>query len=129
MYKVIFLGSVFLIIELFLFFFLFFQTSKRQFHCDKCGICRIGGRDNFFHCDRCGCCYSVELRERHTCVEKSMHQDCAICMEVCVFLTSVLFLLFMTAGNCQFFICAFLLFSRHICGVTWRIWRLIVSTW
>uniref|UniRef100_A0A7I4B0K0 CHY-type domain-containing protein n=1 Tax=Physcomitrium patens TaxID=3218 RepID=A0A7I4B0K0_PHYPA len=41
----------------------------------------IGGRDNFFHCDRCGCCYSVELRERHTCVEKSMHQDCAICME------------------------------------------------
>lgn len=57
------------------------DTSKRQFHCDKCGICRIGGRDNFFHCDRCGCCYSVELRERHTCVEKSMHQDCAICME------------------------------------------------
>nr|XP_024387274.1 E3 ubiquitin-protein ligase RZFP34-like [Physcomitrium patens]PNR46315.1 hypothetical protein PHYPA_013434 [Physcomitrium patens] len=57
------------------------DTSKDQYHCDKCGICRTGGRDNFFHCDRCGCCYSVKLREGHTCVEKSMHQDCPVCME------------------------------------------------
>lgn len=57
------------------------DTSKQQFHCDKCGICRTGGRENFFHCDRCGCCYSVLLREGHNCVEKSMHQDCPVCME------------------------------------------------
>ena len=30
------------------------QTSKGQFHCMSCGICRIGGREKFFHCDRCG---------------------------------------------------------------------------
>lgn len=30
------------------------QIEKEQYHCDACGICRIGGRENFFHCDRCG---------------------------------------------------------------------------
>ncbi len=25
------------------------DVRKLQFHCDKCGICRVGGRDNFFH--------------------------------------------------------------------------------
>jgi hypothetical protein len=25
------------------------DVRKGQFHCAKCGICRVGGRDNFFH--------------------------------------------------------------------------------
>ncbi|XVE98499.1 hypothetical protein REPUB_Repub03eG0111900 [Reevesia pubescens] len=29
------------------------DTSKRQYHCDGCGICRIGGWENFFHCYKC----------------------------------------------------------------------------
>lgn len=35
------------------------DVSKQQFHCDDCGICRVGGRQNFFHCATCGCCYST----------------------------------------------------------------------
>ncbi|KAK2990578.1 hypothetical protein RJ640_019858, partial [Escallonia rubra] len=27
--------------------------EKQQFHCDDCGICRVGGRENFFHCQKC----------------------------------------------------------------------------
>lgn len=38
------------------------DTSKEQFHCTDCGICRVGGRENFFHCGTCGCCYGVVLR-------------------------------------------------------------------
>jgi len=57
------------------------DLSKQQFHCDKCGICRVGGRDNFFHCDTCGACYSVELRGNHVCVPNSMSRDCPICYE------------------------------------------------
>ena len=37
------------------------DLSKLQFHCSRCGICRVGGRQNFFHCDTCGCCYSNTL--------------------------------------------------------------------
>ncbi|KAM1715003.1 hypothetical protein ACFX12_025539 [Malus domestica] len=29
------------------------DTTKEQFHCNDCGICRIGGRDKFYHCKKC----------------------------------------------------------------------------
>jgi RING finger/CHY zinc finger protein 1 len=57
------------------------DTKKGQYHCDECGICRTGGRDKFFHCQRCGCCLSVLLQKGHPCVEKSMHQNCPVCLE------------------------------------------------
>lgn len=57
------------------------DARKRQFHCDACGICRVGGADNFFHCATCGCCYSRALRGNHVCVENSMRQNCPVCFE------------------------------------------------
>ena len=36
--------------------------SRKQFHCQECGLCRIGGRESFFHCPTCGCCYSTSLQ-------------------------------------------------------------------
>ncbi|KAK9288265.1 hypothetical protein L1049_016715 [Liquidambar formosana] len=57
------------------------DTVKKQFHCDDCGICRVGGRENFFHCKKCGSCYSVGLRDNHLCVENSMRHHCPICYE------------------------------------------------
>eukprot|EP00922_Rhytidocystis_sp_ex-Travisia-forbesii_P065383 GHVS01097159.1.p1 GENE.GHVS01097159.1~~GHVS01097159.1.p1 ORF type:complete len:380 (-),score=65.24 GHVS01097159.1:131-1270(-) len=55
--------------------------SKHVFHCDDCGICRVGGRENFFHCEKCQSCYSNELKERHVCVEGAMKNPCPICLE------------------------------------------------
>jgi len=57
------------------------DVGKEQFHCEKCGICRVGGRENFFHCDTCGACYSTELQGNHICVPNSMQRDCPICYE------------------------------------------------
>eukprot|EP01018_Ginkgo_biloba_P022023 Gb_08580 [translate_table: standard] len=57
------------------------DISKQQYHCDGCGICRTGGRDNFFHCFRCGCCYSILLKDCHPCVERAMHHNCPVCFE------------------------------------------------
>jgi RING finger/CHY zinc finger protein 1 len=57
------------------------DVGKQQFHCERCGICRVGGRDNYFHCNNCGCCYSKSIQGSHTCVERSMHQDCPVCLE------------------------------------------------
>ncbi|CAI5497445.1 unnamed protein product, partial [Closterium sp. Naga37s-1] len=57
------------------------EVAKKHFHCDECGICRVGGKDKFFHCDKCGCCYATSLREDHRCVEKSMHHNCPVCFE------------------------------------------------
>ncbi|KAJ7200084.1 hypothetical protein O6H91_06G099300 [Diphasiastrum complanatum] len=55
------------------------DTTKNQFHCVSCGICRVGGKDNFFHCEKCGCCYSIQLQKRHFCVENAMHHNCPVC--------------------------------------------------
>ncbi|RID73648.1 hypothetical protein BRARA_B00784 [Brassica rapa] len=57
------------------------NTEKEQFHCDDCGICRVGGRENFFHCKKCGSCYGIGLRNNHRCVEDSMRHHCPICYE------------------------------------------------
>lgn len=38
------------------------DLGKMTFHCDECGICRVGGRENYFHCDTCGSCYAANLR-------------------------------------------------------------------
>ncbi|CAN0919990.1 E3 ubiquitin-protein ligase MIEL1 [Linum grandiflorum] len=58
------------------------DVGKEQFHCDKCGICRVGGHSNYFHCDKCGSCYQMNLRNNHSCVENSMKNYCPICYEV-----------------------------------------------
>lgn len=57
------------------------DLTKQPYHCQQCGICRIGGRDNYFHCETCGSCYSMALKGNHQCVERAMHQNCPICFE------------------------------------------------
>lgn len=41
---------------------LFDDEDKDQYHCDGCGICRIGGRNNFFHCEVCNMCLPQQLK-------------------------------------------------------------------
>lgn len=41
---------------------LFDDEDKDQYHCDGCGICRIGGRTNFFHCEVCNMCLPLQLK-------------------------------------------------------------------
>ncbi|KAK2649340.1 hypothetical protein Ddye_016829 [Dipteronia dyeriana] len=57
------------------------QTSKGQFHCDDCGICRVGGRSEFFHCQECGSCYAVSVQNNHLCAENTMKNYCPVCYE------------------------------------------------
>lgn len=57
------------------------NIEKEPFHCDECGICRVGGRANFFHCATCGGCYATSLKGKHVCVERALHQNCPVCFE------------------------------------------------
>lgn len=63
---------------------LFDNVDKGQYHCDLCGICRIGGENNFFHCVKCNMCLNIETKEKHLedCNKKSYYkEDCAFCQE------------------------------------------------
>ena len=55
--------------------------KKKIFHCDGCGICRVGGRENFFHCDTCECCLAISTKESHPCTQGALKQDCVVCMD------------------------------------------------
>lgn len=59
------------------------DPNKHIYHCDKCGICRLGLGLNkdYFHCDKCNVCISIELRDKHVCIENSTRSNCPICDE------------------------------------------------
>ncbi len=59
---------------------LYDYNEKGQYHCFKCGICRVGGKENFVHCDTCNMCIKKDLSD-HKCLLNRSDNDCPICME------------------------------------------------
>ncbi|XP_053961245.1 rho GTPase-activating protein gacU [Anastrepha ludens] len=60
---------------------LFDDTDKKQYHCNGCGICRIGGAENFFHCEVCDMCLPIRLKiDGHRCVENISRSHCPVCL-------------------------------------------------
>eukprot|EP00949_MAST-11_sp_MAST-11-sp1_P003913 g3913.t1 len=56
--------------------------GKNIFHCDGCGICRVGLREEYRHCDKCGIC--VPIDSSHTCAgTDAAKADCPVCLEDC----------------------------------------------
>ena len=55
------------------------HEKYKVYHCDGCGLCRVGGRDNFYHCNKCDHCIRIEAKDSHNCV--SLKQDCPVCMQ------------------------------------------------
>lgn len=57
------------------------DPDKPVYHCNDCGICRIGrgiGKD-FFHCKTCCACIAIGQERDHKCIERSTDCDCPIC--------------------------------------------------
>ena len=53
--------------------------TKGIYHCDGCGICRVGGQQNFIHCNVCNMCIGVTNTD-HAC-RAGDQGNCPICME------------------------------------------------
>lgn len=74
------------------------DKEKHIYHCDKCGLCRVGeglGID-FYHCDKCNVCMSIKLKDNHPCIERNLESDCPICGEY--MFTSTRNICFMVSG-------------------------------
>ena len=54
----------------------FDNNEKGQFHCDGCGVCHIGGRENYKHCYSCGLCF-----DKHKCLGGASQEKCPFCLE------------------------------------------------
>lgn len=55
------------------------NSGKDIFHCDKCGICRLGKREDWIHCDKCNHCYSKGFT--HKCINDNTKNNCPVCNE------------------------------------------------
>mmetsp|Transcript_23143 Transcript_23143/g.54723 ORF Transcript_23143/g.54723 Transcript_23143/m.54723 type:complete len:380 (+) Transcript_23143:179-1318(+) len=60
---------------------LWMSQSKKPFHCDQCGFCRVGGQENFRHCSECCMCISVNVFETHRCFKDKYKNNCPVCRE------------------------------------------------
>jgi len=60
---------------------LWMDLKGDPFHCEKCGICRVGGKDNFVHCDDCGMCIDKNLFHEHNCKSGKFVANCPVCCE------------------------------------------------
>ncbi|KZF25516.1 zf-CHY-domain-containing protein, partial [Xylona heveae TC161] len=75
------------------------DNEKSIYHCDDCGICRVGqglGKD-FYHCKTCGVCMSIAIADSHRCIERSTDCNCPICGEY--MFTSPHTVVFMKCGH------------------------------
>ncbi|KAI1817108.1 hypothetical protein GGS20DRAFT_534583, partial [Poronia punctata] len=75
------------------------DPDKPCYHCNDCGICRIGrgiGKD-FFHCKKCSACISIATRLDHKCIERATDCDCPICGDY--LFTSPMPVCFMKCGH------------------------------
>lgn len=54
-----------------------------KYHCDGCGFCHQGKREDFYHCEKCNGCFSVRGKEEHKlhCRENLFDTDCPICFQ------------------------------------------------
>ncbi len=60
---------------------LWMSDAEDPYHCNKCGFCRVGGRENFTHCDECGMCIDALLFDDHNCKSGKYMSNCPVCQE------------------------------------------------
>ncbi|KAF0308457.1 RING finger and CHY zinc finger domain-containing protein 1 [Amphibalanus amphitrite] len=58
-----------------------YDKSRDQYHCEECGLCRVGPREKTFHCAQCGSCYPLSERQSHQCRPAAALDDCAVCLD------------------------------------------------
>ena len=53
--------------------------GKDIFHCDDCGMCRLGPKEEFKHCFACCVCISIQVKKHRCSALKG--QNCPVCQD------------------------------------------------
>ena len=57
------------------------NTSLDTFHCNDCGICRMGKKENYIHCNKCNLCLKKSNYDAHPCRVNLKEENCPICLK------------------------------------------------
>jgi RING finger/CHY zinc finger protein 1 len=52
-------------------------TDVKIYHCNECGICRVGKREDYEHCPNCDMC----VGKGHECKKSHFRNNCPVCLE------------------------------------------------
>ena len=56
------------------------DNVESMYHCNECGICRKGNKNDFYHCKKCDMCFSIANKDSHNCERYNMDDECTICL-------------------------------------------------
>lgn len=58
------------------------SSHEHIYHCDKCGLCRVGKEEDHFHCDHCNSCFMASSEQTHVCSLTPLSSSrCPFCFE------------------------------------------------
>ena len=60
------------------------SVDRPLFHCEKCGLCRVGERELCFHCDYCETCFdneAINMHSKEKCKRVKEQTICPCCKE------------------------------------------------
>ena len=57
------------------------NTDIDIYHCNDCGICRLGKKDDYIHCNKCNLCLKKNIYDNHPCKLNAKEQNCPICLK------------------------------------------------
>lgn len=55
------------------------DAPRPIYHCEECGFCRVGKRENFRHCSKCSMCITNESWAGHNCKPEQTKNACPVC--------------------------------------------------
>lgn len=68
----------------------FWSYDIKVFHCNSCGVCRLGDINEFMHCEKCSICIE---RKDHKHVSSGVKNNCPICAEYLLYSSKEVILL------------------------------------
>ena len=58
-----------------------FSKNTDIYHCDYCGICRLGKKEDYTHCLKCNLCIAKNIYDDHICKLNAKEQNCPVCLK------------------------------------------------
>jgi RING finger and CHY zinc finger domain-containing protein 1 len=55
------------------------NPNRSIFHCDGCGVCRVGTRSDYIHCASCCACIPAAAHPKHRCTMDILKGPCLLC--------------------------------------------------
>jgi len=91
---------------------LFDDSDRELYHCEHCGLCRVGSPHSNVHCHTCNICWNLSGFTHHTCKPNILKENCPVCKEYLQVSRKTTYIL--ECGHCFHSDCLGKYFEKHL---------------